>query len=784
MRHRSRLLVGALLSTIGLLGATLTPASAFGQTVGASVVDSETRVLVEGTILVLAGVDGVDTAVTAAPLDDEVRLVTPAGDSVVLTGSLTENVSTGSTFTGTVAVPTHALEQVNEVVEHALGQAAPALAANTVTAESPVGSEILSASARLDTSLAVVAATITTEASEVGQTQTAHTLDVAVVTLPSAPSEGVMSDTAIDTMTTTLSSYWASQSAGQAASVSRPAPVRRFVSGNACSPTAIWDEAAALFGHDSDWYWAAHSPAEHLVVIAPKACGAGSGLGSVGSSVDAGGLVWVGYFNVLATSTVAHELGHNLGLQHSNASECPDNTAEGATCADKEYEDFYDIMGGGLYYQDQSGVARSNTQLMALNVTQRSRLRALSDTDLPPVTLAAGVSSSQTGFALQPASATSGLRGLEITDPRTGQVYFVEYRSGTGMDSGSLYASGLDSKLGVGVRVLQLRNDGTSAVLTRPNAQDQNLRALFMTATQSFTSASGGLRVTVTGTGSTAAVTVNLLAPLSVLAPPPVPTVSGTTTVGSTLTANPGTWGPGTVALAYQWFRSGVAIAGATSTAYKPVAADLGQTIKVRVTGSRPGYRSASTYSASTTAVANGTLATSTPTISGTTKVGYTLTANPGAWGPVPVTLTYRWYRSGAAISGATAQAYRLVAADRGKAMSLRVVAAKGGYTSTSKFSAATSAVATGTLVPRTPTITGTKRVGYTLTANPGSWGPGGVTLTYRWSRSGVPIAGSNGKTYKLVSADRYDRITVRVTGVKAGYASAARYSASTTKVG
>ncbi|NGZ99923.1 hypothetical protein G5V59_05725 [Nocardioides sp. W3-2-3] len=59
------------------------------------------------------------------------------------------------------------------------------------------------------------------------------------------------------------------------------------------------------------------------------------------------------------------------------------------------------------------------------------------------------------------------------------------------------------------------------------------------------------------------------------------PTISGTTAVGSTLTAAPGTWTTGTT-FGYQWLRAGVAISGATAATYQargggPGQGDLGQ---------------------------------------------------------------------------------------------------------------------------------------------------------------------------------------------------------------
>ncbi|WP_256796283.1 FlgD immunoglobulin-like domain containing protein [Terrabacter sp. Ter38] len=176
--------------------------------------------------------------------------------------------------------------------------------------------------------------------------------------------------------------------------------------------------------------------------------------------------------------------------------------------------------------------------------------------------------------------------------------------------------------------------------------------------------------------------------------------------------------------------------------------------------------------------------ATPTPTITGTAKVGYRLMANPGTWGPAPVTLSYQWYRSGVAITGATGSSYLLTASDRTKAMTVKVTGSKAGYTTVARTSAATTAVATGTLTATpTPTITGTAKVGYRLTANPGTCGPAPVTLSYQWYRSGVAITGATGSSNLLTASDRTKAMTVKVTGSKAGYTTVARASAATTSV-
>ena len=87
----------------------------------------------------------------------------------------------------------------------------------------------------------------------------------------------------------------------------------------------------------------------------------------------------------------------------------------------------------------------------------------------------------------------------------------------------------------------------------------------------------------------------------------------------------------------------------------------------------------------------------------------------------------------------------------------------------------------TATLAPGTPTISGTPRVGSTLTAAPGTWAPAPVTLAYQWLRDGKPIAGATGTTYQLVAADVDHKITVQVTGSKTAYTPASATSAAVT---
>ncbi|MDT0212540.1 carboxypeptidase regulatory-like domain-containing protein [Rothia sp. ARF10] len=306
-------------------------------------------------------------------------------------------------------------------------------------------------------------------------------------------------------------------------------------------------------------------------------------------------------------------------------------------------------------------------------------------------------------------------------------------------------------------------------------------------STYKLTSTDMGKTMTVRVTGSktgytsaakTSAATTTVLGALTA----PTPTISGTRTVGYTLAAVPGTWGPAPVTLAHQWFRSGVAITGATASTYKLTSTDMGKTMTVRVTGSKTGYMSVAKTSGATASVL-GALTAPTPTVSGTVKAGYRLTAAPGTWGPSPVTLTYQWKRAGVAITGATASSYVLTGSDTGKAITVTVTGTKTGYMTVARTSAATAAVAAGTLTAPTPTISGTRTVGSRLTAVPGTWGPAPVTLRYQWYRSGVAISGATASTYVLTTTDRTKTMTVRVTGSKTGYTSVTKTSAATAAI-
>lgn len=249
------------------------------------------------------------------------------------------------------------------------------------------------------------------------------------------------------------------------------------------------------------------------------------------------------------------------------------------------------------------------------------------------------------------------------------------------------------------------------------------------------------------------------------------PTLSGTAKVGATLTAERGAWAPEPIGVQHVWKADGAVIANATSSVLTVPASAAGKKITVTVTGERTYYATASRTSAPTTAVAPGTFTAPRPTVTGTTKVGRTLTVSRGTWLPTPSTVKYVWKANGVTISTLTTSTFVVPASARGKRLTVTVTGSRTGYTTRSVTSAATATVAAGTFTAPRPTITGTKQVGSTLTVSRGTWSPAPSSVTYVWRADGAKIATRTSNRFVIPASARGKHLTVTVVGTRSGYA-------------
>ena len=186
------------------------------------------------------------------------------------------------------------------------------------------------------------------------------------------------------------------------------------------------------------------------------------------------------------------------------------------------------------------------------------------------------------------------------------------------------------------------------------------------------------------------------------------PAISGTAQVGETLTANTSgiadADGLSNVQYEYQWLADDADISGATNATYTLAAEDEGKPIKVQVGFTDDEGNEESLTSAATDAVAAAPTPNSPATgepglsFSWMTRVGETITADTSgiadADGFTNATFSYQWLADDVEIAGATGLTYTLVAADEGKAISVRV-----GFTDDAGHEETLTSWATGTVV-------------------------------------------------------------------------------------
>jgi hypothetical protein len=295
------------------------------------------------------------------------------------------------------------------------------------------------------------------------------------------------------------------------------------------------------------------------------------------------------------------------------------------------------------------------------------------------------------------------------------------------------------------------------------------------------------------GAAAATALVAIALPAVATAASPPVsaspPTVSGTAREGQTLTASSGSWG-GTLPISYDysWQRcddtgaSCKAISGATNATYLLVKADVGSTVRVRVTATNSAGTASVFSLPSGVVAAKGTAPASTnqPSPSGNAIVGQQLTADNGTWsGDTPLTFTYQWQRCTATnpvcndIKGETAKTITLKAADVG--MKLRYIVTATNSAGSGHVNSNLSAVVVAQGTPpdniQPPVIIGDPTVGKVITVSAGEWSGIGKSakFSYAWDRctsggSCSAIAGANSNTYAVTSSDAGQRLRARVT--------------------
>lgn len=614
-------------------------------------------------------------------------------------------------FRGTLALP-------DSIVDRAEARGADIAPGEDLTSTSDDGRDVLAAARVSGTALPVQRATYTTEPAA-ATSASAHRLYLAVITNRGAQE----SSSSIASKTASMRSYWTTNTDGLISAFSQPNATVSYSSAQASAAnhcglggntSSVWNEAAAKFpGVDFS------TAGNHLMIVAPESCADGAvGIGTVGGSLRSGGrsIVTLGDTGV---AVGVHELGHNFSLQHANAERCS------SACSKEEYWDLYSIMG--------LAVSGGSWTPASLDTTYRLQTGIATSSEVRTVTQSATVQIGSRG-------ASSGTRGLLVTDPVSKIRYVVDYRAGTGRDASAFYAPGRNIgnytyRRGVVVTRIDSDYDSTT-VMTRASgsryvtsyvAGESFARGKVTIAVQTLSDNTATVAVTLPGSTATPTPTTSSSSPSpspSPVAPTGVPTdlptddptdsptddptstpppapksftaanpvIVGTPQVGRRLAVRPGEWSPRPERLTAQWFAGGRAISRATGGAIVVPRSAYNLPITVRFTGARSGYQTATRTSAPTSRVTAGRFTSKRVRITGSAKVGRTLVARTGSWSPQPQ-FSYRWYANGKTIKKAKGRTMKVTRALRGKRISVRITARQAGYHATTQASRRTGNV-------------------------------------------------------------------------------------------
>ena len=293
------------------------------------------------------------------------------------------------------------------------------------------------------------------------------------------------------------------------------------------------------------------------------------------------------------------------------------------------------------------------------------------------------------------------------------------------------------------------------------------------------------IRSKITATNDAGAVDAFSSATAQIVEDPAVsiPTISGTSKVGQTLTASASaTAGYPIPSISYQWQKSSTVdgiysnISGATSSTYNLTASEAGKFIRVTATATNS-EGSEGEVSLPTAQVVQDPTNTIAPAITGTAKVGQILTTNNGTWQGFPtLSYDYQWQLSNNGtsnwtnISGATNSTYTITASESGKYIRSKVTATNT-EAAVDAFSAATNQIVQDPTNTVAPESFGYPLLGETFTTNNGTWQSfPTATYTYQWQVSDngtsnwTNISGATNSTYVATENEVAKFIRSKVT--------------------
>lgn len=265
------------------------------------------------------------------------------------------------------------------------------------------------------------------------------------------------------------------------------------------STQSPWD-ITEIVSRELGWSQTSYSA---LVLFVPGSYLNNGAAGMTYSNGGIGGRILMPQNSRLTTPVLAHEFGHALGMDHANSLQCGSGVSDVASgpyggfadpsCSVKTYGDNVDLM--GISHYDYMPMISASFWDMG-RFGDGNEIANL------------GTMNAARTVVLKPWAAPGAGRAVKFTDPRSGEVYFLELRTPVGYDAGKAVGGNR------GVKITQQAAGNSSIVLPRSTLPFSG----YYSNTQAWQAGStfvthAGTRVTIDSLSDSAA-TVTIRPPL------------------------------------------------------------------------------------------------------------------------------------------------------------------------------------------------------------------------------------------------------------------------------